>query len=473
MWSRRDDDAATALGRMFPASVRVPRASAGAANRLAAVSGSDVVVAAVGCQLAVVSLMSEEPQPFMLILGAEPLDAKMNCAGDLLAVAMPDCSLKLYSIDTDNRSISLLLDIRTFTDELPLSRVSVLWHPMLPDVVAITSSKIATIFKLDMSQKRVETIRSQKYEKLRLGVWSLDGANLYLFENSKVHCIPYDQVEGVKSMPFHGAGSVRSAVFLDRKTIAVSFDMDESNIFSQYDILGSRGWDESPADAIRASDSRELPPFSLNLAIPDVLVRTREAQSTVRLFSIDSSMIELKVLSETTLPILMPDILIYNKLTKSLAVANKTVGAIFMFELHEMNALPKTFEQVIRLDGRESLLGASFVTPAPDNLSTESIMLLTASPVLSDPVVGIATTSTRAVSVKTVKYSRKVQFVAAPHPTKHAVVEEYGFVKGVGHGEEGRDGEFQEAVLTRLARIEARQDELADLLREVISRLQA
>ncbi|KAI9348585.1 hypothetical protein BDR26DRAFT_853528 [Obelidium mucronatum] len=147
--------------------------------------------------------------------------------------------------------------------------------------------------------------------------------------------------------------------------LLITFDMPEDNLFSQFDICGLRGWEQSPSELISASASEanaqpsKPSPFKMDMEIPMSARTTKTASSTLAVLRISEN--QIAELSNAELPILMPDNLVYDEANRSIFVSNNSIGIILVYTLVLPSFKLEEESQSIRLDAKHFPMGMALV----------------------------------------------------------------------------------------------------------------
>ncbi|KAJ3126620.1 hypothetical protein HK100_010169 [Physocladia obscura] len=362
----------------------------------------------------------------LFFMTAEPLDAQLNCTGHLLAVLFPT-SIHLFCLTCTIPSKPIIVNVNSSLSTLPLSlRASIVWSTSWTQIFAVSFIDHVRMFRVDLRSKMANELHVQSFSNLQKCVWTIDGTRLCLLTNGKLRILSFssdflliDSTDYVVPSKLN----VRAALFVapsiiqkhehknlgdtnpsDQDFLVVTFDMLESNIITDYDITGQRGWQSFESDFLDISSQKPTSHFNMNFGIPTAAIVQKFASSTL---------ISVQEISRVELPIIMPDILLFDEVYSSIIVANLSVGVIFVhdFLLPSFLIHPKP-TQVLRLEPNHFLMGASLIQCCDDDNEKKSqLVTLVATECLlpgkkSKSVTGFTSTPTMNVEVKVVEFMR-------------------------------------------------------------------
>ncbi|KAJ3406314.1 hypothetical protein HDV05_006068 [Chytridiales sp. JEL 0842] len=217
-------------------------------------------------------------------------------------------------------------------------------------------------------------------------------------QESKSYSLPLNTsaVRSALSIPTSGSTPVGD------ETMVLAFEMPEGNIYEDFDILALRGWrDVDLSASIRAVEKKNVD-VELSSSLKDRLVSIgkpqggeplakftqmdipaekralRTAGSVLLLIRLDVAKGTVQVLGRQEMPILMPDVLVYDEDRATVIVANNSISTFLSYKIsqrHPQQALQKL--SPIRLDPSTTILGATII---PASSSSQLVLLLGAGP---------------------------------------------------------------------------------------------
>ncbi|ORY46008.1 hypothetical protein BCR33DRAFT_716020 [Rhizoclosmatium globosum] len=228
-------------------------------------------------------------------------------------------------------------------------------------------------------------------------IWSAYGSNLFLLGFGELHIL---HVSGeVQRLKLPCNRKVRNVVALPENVLVIAFDMDESEIYTQFDIQGHRGWNSSPTELMIAQSDKKSSkiPFNVDLDITSSSL-DKSASSLLMVIRVTTIVTEL---SRIELPILMPDILLYDAGSRVILTGNHSVGTILLYDLLPQGQFESSPKQIIRLESGHFAMGAAL-----SHIASQTNLFILAAGGLVSQATGLSITSMIDVALKVVQYSR-------------------------------------------------------------------
>ncbi|KAJ3235675.1 hypothetical protein HDU81_000236 [Chytriomyces hyalinus] len=445
-------------------------------SRSNAVSISDIGIAAFAIGKTVGVCRSNLPtSEFASQVDVEgiPFGLHWSAHSFFLAVSIPNC-IKIFSFDRFSLQLTLAASISPFPSTISSKRISVLWHATSTSVLAVFDSAQIKVFSFTHPDTSAWTeMHSISCQGIQKCIWSQNGDRLLVFRSGQVAMHAFDvltssfkepvdmqlplrqPLRAVQSIPHlsdnmcsyfqHSDSFVHSFVAV--------FDMPEDSIFSEFDIIGLRGGQETLSEMIvpskssnpaiimpSASPAAEPPisnSFNMNFAIPAASIIQKTAAAKLITFCINDNTIVEQCRLE--IPILMPDMLLLND--DHIIISNNSVGAILVYSINcETGIIDSKIQQVIRLEPKHFALGmgisrgnrASSVDP--DRLIVLEAVRTQKS--ISTGVTGFRPSLEAEVDLTCVRYEQPR--VVKP-PVQQQGVENVAFNKGYTNEEEDSD----------------------------------
>ncbi|KAJ3301679.1 hypothetical protein HDU76_005673 [Blyttiomyces sp. JEL0837] len=200
----------------------------------------------------------------------------------------------------------------------------------------------------------------------------------------------------------------RSLLSLSDYTFAATLDMPENDIFSSFDVMSLRGWKDDQSLLFNQAHEPSNPPTPFALPLAQRTQKT--AESSVVTFKLMDGERRVEFTSKCSMPILMPDIVLFEEATRTLFAANNSVSVLLSWSVRDDFTL-KLEPNVTRLDTNTVIVGAASTPRLPGSV----ILLLARGTRTSDTSVlgfklkSVAERSLQLCTVSSSKVSKAVE----------------------------------------------------------------